>query len=237
MTARRVRFARSPSGSAGSRDEHLLADRCEDVHGHAVRAQPLGNLELVRDRRRDEDLDRTGLSGAPAVSAFEGRAPEQDATEDAKLALDVEVVLPGTELAAGMDAALAAPERRFVSEALARGKDGLGEGPRVAVEDAPQTRLLVDAQQLRELLRGEDLELIDRPRPRATDAKLPFRPAEPAERGRIFGVDVLRDEPRDELALGRAESVCGAVQLVRLGGRNAHEDRCLVCLSAGSGHC
>src|SRR4051812_2187766 len=100
--------ARSPSESGASRDEHLVAKRHEHMHRDAVRAEALGDLLLIRHGGGDEDLDRTSLGRAPAVGAFEGRAPQKDATEDAILCVDGEVVIPGAELAACVDPAVAA---------------------------------------------------------------------------------------------------------------------------------
>ena len=79
-------------------------DRLEHVHRHAVGLEPFDRL---RDRRGHEDLGRPRAGGAPAVGALDGRAPEQHPPEDARLGADVQVVHPGGELAAGVDAALA----------------------------------------------------------------------------------------------------------------------------------
>src|SRR5919201_1441758 len=100
----------------------------------------------------------------------------------------------------------------------------------------PDHRLRLDLQEAGELLGGEDLELLHRARPGATDAELPLRAPEPAQRGRILRVDLLRDEPRDQLALRSTEGTRRAVQLVRFGGGDPDEDRRLVALSPWSRH-
>src|SRR5204863_647638 len=124
----------SPSGSAGSPGEHLLPDRREHVHSDAVGAEAFGDLLLVRHRRWNEDLDRSGLGGPPAVESLERRAPEQNAAEDAALGVDREVVVPRAELAARVDPALAAARRRLVArvhQAAAGRADRLLERPQV----------------------------------------------------------------------------------------------------------
>src|SRR5207244_10514935 len=68
------------------------------------------------------------------------------------------------------------------------------------------------------------------------DAHLRLGPAEPAQRRRILGIDVLGDEPRDQLALWRPQRVRRPVELVRLGGRNPHEQRSLVNPPSRSRH-
>src|SRR5262249_23630233 len=97
-------------------------------------------------------------------------------------------------------------------------------------------RLLVDLEQPRELCRREDLELLGRPEPGAAHAELRPRAPEPAEGGRVLGIDVSRGEPRDQLALRCPQGARGALQLLRLGGGDAHEQRCLVGLSPRAGH-
>src|SRR5690349_17778539 len=105
------------------------------MHRDAVRPEA---VQRLGDGRRDEDLDRPRAGGAPAALALDGRAPEQDAPEDPVLRTNTEVVLPGCELAAGVDAALARGRRRLVVVPRAARVNRLVDRPRIAVEDAAQ---------------------------------------------------------------------------------------------------
>ena len=118
---------------------HRRLDGLEHVYRHAVGLEPFDRL---RDRQGHEDLDRPRAGGAPAVSALDGRAPEQHSTEDARLGADVQVVLPGLELAGGVDPARARGARRFVPVPEAARADRLLNRPRVTVEHAHEQAVL-----------------------------------------------------------------------------------------------
>src|SRR6266542_4108917 len=99
--------------------------------------------------------------------------------------------------------------------------------------------LLVHLEELGELRRRQHLGRLGGTERMPADSPFGFRarslrPAYPGP-NRVFGIEV-RDELRDQLALRRPQHVRGPVELLGLGGRDAHEERRVVGFASRSRH-
>src|SRR6266536_908115 len=88
------------------------------ISGFTPAPAPRPARARVPGRRRPRAL------GTPAVPALDRRAPNERAPEDAGLGADRQIVVPRTELAARVDAALADARRSLVMRPARAAADG-----------------------------------------------------------------------------------------------------------------